>query len=216
MTALILSLFTASFSATLIYAEPYDSRQLAESFLKESTEYPSQTLALDTPQIKVSKRKHVLVMDAVILVSHISNEKVFQAASQLEHYPAIQVPGVLEVKKLNPSYYWLHSATMGIHSKNFVELGVYPNLSNGTARGMIWIPTERQKDWTHEVSGELRNFTGSYFLKAMPGDQTYIRYAMTFELSNLTPAWIAKLILEFKGKKLSTGYLNAILNAAQL
>lgn len=190
-------------------------------FFAESKEHPAATLNPGQMKIKVSKKKRQITMDAVYLSEGVKFSAIKKAAAEIDHYDEIAVPGVEESKKIQPSIFWMHSETLGVHSRDFFHLVEHTGLDGNTAMGLNWIPAKKEKNWEEKQASRFNNFAGYFYLKLLPQEANkaplvYIRYALEFDMDSAVPPAIIKMIVDFKGRSLAEGYIDAIIKAASM
>ncbi|MCM0605894.1 MAG: hypothetical protein KA715_07360 [Xanthomonadaceae bacterium] len=188
-------------------------------FFTESKDSPASSMNPGQMKIKISKKKRKITMDAVYLSEGISFSSIKKAVSEIDQYDEISVPGIEESKSVKDSIFWMHSETMGVHSRDYFDLKEFINLEKGFALGLSWIPIKKENEWKDPIDTSFNDFAGYFYIKSLPREETkpqmnYIRYALVFDLHTVVPPFVIKAIVDFKGKSLAEGYIDAIIKAA--
>lgn len=190
-------------------------------FLSESSTHPAASLEPNQIKVSVYREKKKIFMDAVFLAEKIPVQTISETAAAVSHYDEIKVPGVIQAEPVNDEVFWMHSETMGVHSKDYFLLNHYASLDHGDAQGFSWTPIKKEQKWEFKEQSKFNDFAGYFYTKSIARDGVttplvYIRYAMMFDVDSILPAFLIKAVIDYKGEALAHDYVLAIVKAASL
>lgn len=143
-------------------------------------------------QIKIAVRNGHTLVDASIVYTGVSYDRLWRVSTDLDNYMRLNMPGlvqssVVEQAPGNLFYLWSHMSLLGQDSKHYFEVRKAPE-------GSEWSQIGKRAPWPHPEDSAFKDVRGYWFLDEIEANVVYARYVSDAEVDSVVPDFIVDLV----------------------